>query len=678
MNRLQDQTSPYLLQHADNPVHWQPWDAEALALAKAENKPILLSIGYSANHMCHVMANESFENHKVAAFMNENFVNIKVDREERPDLDRIYQAAQQLLNRQPGGWPLTMILEPEEQLPVFGGTYFPPQQSRNSPSFRDVINGIAKTFDSQNEKMAEFKTKMREALAPLLGDTPTGELDATIIDRACGQIDSSFDEQHGGFSAAPKSPHSPGLEMMLEVAACSDTQVKTDRLHHMLDLTLSAMSRGGLFDHLGGGFFGYSVDVEWNIPHFEKMLSDNAQLLSIYARRSSSSGAPQRFTDVAIRTADWIIREMQLDNGGFCSSLDSDVDGVEGNYYLWMYDDVREKLGDNYNPFAAAYGLEDKANFGTSWHLRLPLSEQSGASEDDKLESELNASRQMLLSAREQRVLPARDDKVMTGWNALTVRGLAEAGRRLKRPDYIDAATRSVDYLYATHWCDNRLFATSRNGEGRLNGYVDDYALLIDALLVLLSARWRDSDLAFAIAIAKAMIENFEDSENGGFFFTSHDHESLIQRNKPFGDDTLPAANGSACRSLLELGFLLGEPRYISIVERALRASMMDIDRWPSAHATLVRALLDYTTPRDRVILRCDAESQTTAWADISTQRLSVRGRCYIIPIAAELPSTLSTRVPADNGSVTAYVTCGNECSAPITTLEEFDQHLNK
>jgi uncharacterized protein YyaL (SSP411 family) len=675
MNRLQHETSPYLLQHADNPVDWHPWDAEALALAKSEDKPILLSIGFSANHMCHVMAHESFENQKVAALMNEHFVNIKVDREERPDLDRIYQGAQQLLNRQPGGWPLTMFLEPEEQLPLMGGTYFSPQQTRDQPSFRDILNGISKTYDSKNEKMDEFKMKMREALGTKAAETFSGEFDATVADRACGQIDSSFDPENGGFSAEPKSPHPAGLELMLDVASASDEKIKVDRLRDMLDTTLTAMSRGGLFDHLGGGFFGYSVDAEWTIPHFEKMLYDNGQLLSVYARRAAESDNGW-YSDVANQTADWIIREMQLNSGGICSNLNADTEDEEGRFYTWKYDDVRSVVGDDYDEFAKHYGFEKKANFGTLWHLRLDGPKTPEGDEDATRAADLRTARDLLLKAREQRIRPDRDEKIVTAWNALCVKGLANIGGRLGRPDCIDAAARAVDFIKQTNWQDGRLFVSSRDGKASLNAYLDDYAFLVDAIVALLAARWRDSDLQFAIDVADAMLENFEDSANGAFFFTSNDHENLVQRAKPLTDDSLPSGNGIAVQALIALGSLTGEARYLEAAERSLRASMEQVDGWPSAHATLVRGMLDHLNPVQRVIIRCNEVTEAAAWREAALKQLTSRDRCYVIAADAKPPGKLGAMSVAAGSTVTAYVCCGDDVSAPLTSIDSLRDHL--
>ena len=676
MNRLGDQTSPYLLQHADNPVHWHPWDDEALALAKREKKPILLSIGYSACHWCHVMAHESFESEHVAKVMNKHFVNIKVDREERPDLDRIYQTAHQILTRKGGGWPLTMFLDPDDHLPFFGGTYFPPHPRQGMPGFPEVLKGISETYGTQNDKMEDFKTQLRDTLGQALGGSAPSELDKTMIDRACGQIDGSFDEQRGGFSEAPKFPHPAGLELLLDAAAGTDGEEQSKRALYLLDFTLTAMSCGGLFDHLGGGFYRYSVDAEWTIPHFEKMLYDNGPLLSLYARRARQTNAPW-FREVANQTADWMMREMQLDDGGICSSLDADSEGAEGQFYVWSLDEVRDVLGDDYDAFAERFGLNNKANFERRWHLRLAAPDTALSDGQENPVADMAAARALLFTAREARVRPGRDDKILTSWNALSIRGLADIGQQLDRSDCLAAATRAVDFLHQTHWQNDRLLATSRDGQAHLNAYLDDYAFLIDALLVLLSARWRDRDLTFAIALADALLEHFEDRQNGAFFFTSDDHESLIQRTKSFGDDSLPSGNGIAARALLELGYLVGESRYLDAAERALRAGMTDAGRWPSAHATLMRALLDHTTPPPRVVLRCSEGTDATAWLTMAAERLSDRSRCYLIPSDANaLPALLASRSAQEGAAVTAYFCSGHQCSAPATNLEDFAESL--
>jgi uncharacterized protein YyaL (SSP411 family) len=676
MNRLEGQSSPYLRAHADNPVDWHPWDAEALQVAASENKPILLSIGYSACHWCHVMAHESFEDDDIASQMNEYFVNIKVDREERPDLDRIYQTAHQLLTRNRGGWPLTLFLDPHDHLPFFGGTYFPPVPRNGMPGFADVLARVAEAYRTQHDQLDAFKTQIRESLTNNLARHSADDIDPELVDRACGQLNQSFDEDYGGFGGAPKFPHPAGLALLLDAAACTDDPDTSKRLLYMLDFTLAAMSCGGLYDHLGGGFFRYSTDAEWSIPHFEKMLYDNGPLLSLYARRARATKAPW-FHTVASHSAAWITREMQVPNGGLCSSLDADSEGAEGCFYVWSQTTVQSTLGEDYAAFASRFGLANAANFAQQWHLRLAAPQASLALPERDPSADLDVARGRLLAAREQRPRPARDDKILTSWNALAIRGLADIGQLAGRTDYLDRATRSVDYLYAAHWHDGRLLAASTNGHAYLNAYLDDYAFLADALLALLAARWRERDLAFAIALVEVLLVHFEDRNNGGFFFTSDDHEQLIVRSKSFGDEATPAGNAVAARVLLELGHLLGEPRYLHAAERTLRAGMGHAKRSPSSHATLMSALLDDSVPPPRVVLRYTDATDLEAWQAVAAQHLSVRIRCYAIPAEIDtLPGNLNARKARGSATMTAYVCSGHQCSAPTIELVEFGEVL--
>lgn len=675
MNRLADQTSPYLQQHADNPVEWHPWDDQALELARREDKPILLSIGYSACHWCHVMARESFESNQVALLMNTHFVNIKVDREERPDIDRIYQTAHQILVRKPGGWPLTMFLDPHDLLPFYGGTYFPAQARQGMPGFRDVLKGLSQTYGQQQEKMQEFKQQIRDALSQVLGGGEPGEPEANMVERACGQIDASFDADNGGFSEAPKFPHPAGLELLLDTAAAMDAPEKSERALEMLDMTLLGMSRGGVFDHLGGGFFRYSTDKYWEIPHFEKMLYDNGALLSLFARRAASADNPW-FAEVANTTADWVMREMQLKNGGICASLDADCDGSEGAFYQWHRDAVKGVLGEDYETFKDLYGLNKKANFNHNWHLRLAQPESAADLPEMAAIDAAAANRAALLTERNERTLPARDDKVLSGWNGLAIRGLADNGRLQQRAECITAAQRAVDYLRASHWVDGRLLATSRDGKAQIKAYLDDYVFLIEALLSLLQAEWRNQDVAFATDLADVLLAHFEDTERGGFYFTSDEHEELIQRAKSFGDDAVPSGNGIAARVLQQLGSLLGEIRYTEAAERCLRAGMTDAERWPSAHSSLMRALLDYTTPAQEIVLRGDL-SAAQSWLAESHDKRNARSHCYIISADNDaLPGILAERQPAAGAELTAYVCVGHTCKAPATDLAAFIEAL--
>jgi len=673
MNRLGDQTSPYLLEHADNPVHWQPWDHEALALAKREKKPILLSIGYSANYFCRLMARESFTSSQVAKLMNDNFINIKVDREERPDVDRVYQTALQLLTRQRSGWPwpLTIFLDPEDQIPFFAGTYFAPQGSNNIPGFRDVLRGISSNFATEKEKLKDSKVQMLGALAEMLGSGDPDELDPMLIERACGQIDANLDKKYGGFNEPPKFPQPAGLEILFDAALDTEEEIKSKRASYLLDFTLNAMSRGGLFDHLGGGFFRNVVDADWTVPNFEKMLFDNGQLLSLFARRARHTGAPW-LREVAHRTADWFLREMQHDNGGICASLNGDIQGERGKYYVWTRDDLAVALGDGYDAFAAHYIHGKRPNFERKWHLRLagPSADQEDWQDNPVADLPSAAG---LLTLREKRERPRRNDKILTAWNALGIRGLADAGRHLDRPDCIESASRAVDHLYQANWQDGRLFAYSQNGKANASAYLDDHAFLIDGLLALLSARWRDSDLSFSIALADVLIEQFEDPDKGGFFYTANDCERLIQRQKTFFDDALPSGNGTAVCALLELGRLIGETRYVETAERALRAGMTKAGGWPSAHATLIRGMLDSTRPAPRVVLRCADPDAAAAWVSVAAENLSTRSRTYVIPdSAADVPGAYGGCASKDGAAVSAYVCTGQQCGEALLDADSF------
>ncbi len=675
MNRLGDQISPFLLSHAGDPVEWQPWGEEALALARREDKPILLSIGYSANHLCHVMGRESFNSSQVAAIMNQQFVNVLVDREERPDIDRFYQVTHGLLNRKPGGWPLTMFLDPEDGLPFFGGTYFPPQPRAQAPGFREVLKSISKMYGEKNRRMAEFKEKFSAALGEILGGHAPAAPDASLVERACGQIDASFDAANGGFSAAPKYPHPAGLALLRDAAICAATPAQTERAHDMLDFTLAAMSRGGLFDHLGGGFHRAATDATWTVPHFEKMLYDNGALLALYAERAADTGSPW-LAETARRTADWLTADMQLECGAFAASLDADSDGGEGEFYLWRDDELGAVLGDDRAAFADCFEIEGKPNHAGRWLLRrrAPLAEAA----PDEAATPQEAARvcERLAQVRSERPAPQRDDKVITAWNALAIHGLATAGRLLGYDEPLAAAQRAADYLQAHHWRGGELCAVSHAGVTGIGGFLDDYAFLLDAQLALLAARWRDTDLAFATTLADALIARFEDGERGGFYFSTAAHDTPVMRIKPYADDNLPSGNAVAVRALLELGQLLGEPRYVDTAERALRAGMTEAGRWPSAHATLMRALLDIEQPPTRVVVY-GTPAAAAPWLALARERVGARGRVYAVPPGASLPGGLAGQEDsAGEAGVIAWVARGATRYDALTGSEAFDAAL--
>ena len=665
MNRLRDTTSPYLLQHADNPVDWYPWGEEALLRARVEHKPILLSIGYSACHWCHVMAHESFADAGIAALMNRLFVNIKVDREERPDLDKIYQAAHLLLTQANGGWPLTMFLTPDDQVPYFGGTYFPNTPRHGRAGFADVLTRVADAYAERGAQMAEFKQGMVKALAAQLAGTEDqpGGFEPALMARAVLQFTQSFDTTYGGFGGAPKFPHPQALALLLAEHA------------PLVEFSLRAMAAGGLVDHVGGGFYRYSTDAHWSIPHFEKMLYDNAALLGLYAEVGATRDQGD-LSAVACAIADWLVADMQEVAGGFHSSIDADAAGEEGSYYVWTRDEVSSVLGADYEKFAINYGLDGAANFAGRWHLR-----RRAARRDQPLtppEANTRAQLRKLYDARAQRVAPAHDDKILSAWNALTIRALASTGRLLARPDYVGAATRALDFLIAQHWRSGRLLATSRAGVASMAAYLDDYAFLLAATLELLSCRWRRSDMDFAIALAEVLLTEFEDRERGGFYFTARDHERLLVRVRTFSDDALPAGNVIAAEALLTLAHLLGEPRYQRAAERGLSAATQAAQRWPQGHASALLATYRLAGAVPHVILRGDDEVEIAAWRALLAAHTGKLAHCYAVPQEdSALPGLLGARVAQAGAVVTAYVCRGERCSAAATSREDFLRALS-
>jgi uncharacterized protein len=666
-NRLAAETSPYLLQHADNPVDWYAWGEAALSLAKREDKPILLSIGYSACHWCHVMAHESFEDASTAALMNQLFVNIKVDREERPDLDKIYQVAQQLLTQGSGGWPLTMFLRPGDQQPFFGGTYFPKEPRYDMPAFSEILRRVAQYYREHGAEIATQTDELKAALAALTSEAAAGiVLDASPLSAARAALERSFDPKFGGFTRAPKFPHSSSIERCMRQWHFTSTDTSPDlKALYMGSLTLTRMAEGGIYDQLGGGFSRYSVDDEWMIPHFEKMLYDNAQLICEYSRAHLATGEAL-FARIANETADWTLRDMRSPEGGFYSSLDADSEGHEGKFYVWSRAEVQALLTEpEYGAFSQQFGLNEDANFEGEWHLRRIIS-------DGDAEVLIRSARTKLLKARNLRVWPARDEKILTAWNALTIKGLAIAARVLKRPDLADAATAAVDFLRHKLWRDGRLLATYKDGRAHLPAYLDDYVFLADALLELLQTRWRSSDLQFLLQLVDVLLSQFEDPQ-GGFFFTAAEHEQLIFRSKAYGDESTPSGNGIAASVLCRLGYLLGEMTYLDAAQRTLRAAWNAYAEYPQAHMSLVNSLEDFLFPMQVLVIRGGAEA--ARWASELGALYCPKRMIFAIPQDAQnLPGALAAKRP--QVQVVAYLCSGMTCSAPITDLAALSREM--
>ena len=681
-NRLADQTSPYLRQHAHNPVDWYPWGAAALERARRERKPILLSIGYAACHWCHVMAHESFEDEATAATMNELFVSIKVDREERPDLDRIYQLSHQMLTGRGGGWPLTMFLMHDDQRPFFGGTYFPREARFGLPAFRDLLRQVSSYYHEHSEQLRVPAAQIVAALQDLNPPPASAETLSGAPLRACrARLEQSFDGEYGGFGAAPKFPHTPGLARLLrDWHASAEHEAPDLQALYMATLSLTHMAEGGLFDQLGGGFCRYSVDARWEIPHFEKMLYDNALLLGLYAEAAAATGE-RLFTETVERTVQWLLRELRDAGGALYSSLDADSEGHEGRFYVWQSDTVQQALTpQEYALFAPRFGLDGPANFEGAWHLcvRSSLDAIAGTQQlsVDAVRAAIDSAQIKLLQLRDLRVRPGLDDKILASWNALAIAGLATAARCLGREDYADAADAALRYLRRVHWQDGRLLATSARAAARLAAYLDDYAFLLEAILELASVRFSAEQLAWATELAEVMLRHFEDTGAGGFFFTADDHEALISRPKSFSDEAIPAGNAIAARALLRLGYLLGEPRYLAAAERTLRAAWPALLKYPEGHASMLLALEDYLDPPQIVILR-GASAAIEPWQRQLNAGFAPRRWTVAVPAdASGLPPALASKPVAD--APVAYVCRGMQCSAPISSFSALIGELGR
>jgi hypothetical protein len=683
-NRLGTESSLYLRQHADNPVHWQPWDQAALDAARQQGRPILLSIGYSACHWCHVMAHESFEDAATAEVMNRLFVNIKVDREERPDLDRVYQLAHQLLTGRGGGWPLTVFLDPQDHVPFFAGTYFPRERRYGMPAFRELLEAIDRWFRENREELQGQNARLREALESIQGVGQSAGEPASaqaLFARSAAQALDRFDPVHGGFGGAPRFPQAPLLEIVAALSSDGSAPLPAQDLGQALRFTLERMALSGLRDHLDGGFFRYCVDATWTIPHFEKMLYDNAMLLPLYAE-----GA-RRWDDGTLRAAaegiaDWLERAMRQPSGGYAASIDADAEGEEGGFHVWRDDEIGDALeGTALQLFRRAYGLDQPANFeGRAWHLQrregvAELTAEFGLSAAD-VEAKLEAARMALHTAREARVHPTLDDKRLTSWNALLAGGLVRAGRALGREDWLDRAEDIFSFIRRELWSGHSLLAVYNAGAARFAAYLDDYAWLLRALLDCLQVRWNRAWLDFAIELAEALLQRFEDPQHGGFFFSDAAVEVPITRSMIFQDDATPSGNGIAALALNRLARLLGEPRYGEAAERCLRRAMPRIGESPLAHAAMLLALRDAATPPPQLVITGTDPQEQTAWKRWVEGRLGVD--CYLLGPATR--DTDSASLPGILGQfrsqrpATAWLCMGMRCLPPAHSRSELER----
>jgi uncharacterized protein YyaL (SSP411 family) len=675
-NRLAGETSPYLLQHAHNPVDWYPWGPEAIARAQAEGRPIFLSIGYSACHWCHVMERECFEDPEIAALMNALYVNIKVDREERPDLDQIYMAAVQAFNDGHGGWPMSVFLTPELR-PFYGGTYFPPRDARGMPGFPRVLRELEKAWRERRGEVDRIADGMTERLqAGTQGIPAGGELSAGLLDQAVRELARAFDPRDGGFGAAPKFPHPMDLKLLLRQHA------RTGDAHalHMVRQTLEKMARGGIYDHLGGGFARYSTDARWLVPHFEKMLYDNALLASTYLEAYQATGDPE-LARVARETMDYILDRMTTAEGGFCATEDADSEGEEGKYYVWSLAEIGAVLApERAKTFAYVYDVTEGGNWEGQNILNLPKTLTQAAKilgrDEGELRAELAEDRARLLEVRERRVPPGKDTKVLTSWNGLMIGPLAEGSRVLKDERYLGAARKAAGFLLERlRTADGRLLHSYKDGKARFNGYLDDYANLIDGLTRLFEASGETRWVEAALELCGVMIAEFRDDEHGGFFYTGQSHEALIVRQRDSFDNATPSGNAMAATALLRLAALTGRDDLHAAGRKTLESVQGVLQHAPMAAGQSLIALDFLLAPAREfaVVSGGDAGEFRTALEAIAGRFLPHK---VVAPAPGPPPEELVRRLPlladrpAREGRVTTYICERFACREPVVGLE--------
>jgi uncharacterized protein YyaL (SSP411 family) len=678
-NRLANETSPYLLQHKNNPVDWYPWGEEALQRAREEDRPILLSVGYSACHWCHVMERESFENDETARMMNEHFVNIKVDREERPDIDSIYMAAVQALTRH-GGWPMTVFLTPEGS-PFYGGTYFPPVPSRGMPSFKQLLLGVADAYENRRAEVLQSAGSVRDFLqASTAAAMPESEAtNAELLDRAAGSLLSELDRRFGGFGAAPKFPQAMNLEVLLRHHKRTGDRSALDAV----ELTLRSMANGGIYDQLGGGFARYSVDTYWLVPHFEKMLYDNALLSRLYLETYQATG-DAFYRRIAEETLDYVLRDMTSEGGGFYSAEDADSEGVEGRFYVWTPEELGAVLGTDEANLAARYwDVTERGNFEDKNILHVPhppeaVAEEFGLSPEE-LRDRISEIRDKLFAVREKRIRPGRDEKILAAWNGLMLRSFALAARVTGREDYREAAVKNAAFIVEKMKEDGRIHRSYKDGRARFNGYLEDYAMVADGLVAVYEATFETRWLVEADELMDAVSELFWDEEMRAFFDTPADHEELVTRPRDVYDNAAPSGTSVATAVLLELSLLLDRADYRQRAEDILEGLTGGMEKIPGAFGRLLCAL-DFcaSEPREIAIIGDPEAADTralldTVYASYLPNKV-VAGHAPDGEAGALIP-LLEGRT-ARNGKATAYVCVQYACQAPTTDPKELASQL--
>ena len=683
-NRLINETSPYLLQHAHNPVEWYPWGEEALSRSKEEDKPILLSIGYSACHWCHVMERESFEDDAIAGLMNANFVNVKVDREERPDLDAVYMEAVQMLTGS-GGWPMTVFLTPEGK-PFYGGTYFPPTDRMNMPGFPRLLLAVTEAYRTNRGEVERVTNQLSEQMGRS-GQISQGSglLSADVLHEAYSRLAANFDYQNGGFGAAPKFPQPMTPEFLLRYYHHG----YSTRALEMVEMTLEKMAYGGMYDQLGGGFHRYSTDAYWLVPHFEKMLYDNALLARLYLHAWQITGG-DLYRRIVEETLDYVLREMTDQAGGFYSAQDADSEGVEGKFFVWTPDEIREVLGEaDGNMLGGFYGVTDAGNFEGANILNIPQGPEAFALEHDIEEGDLTAliarGKPRLLREREGRIHPFLDDKVIASWNGLMLRAFAEAGAALKRDDYLMAAEANARFLHEAMTVDGNLLRTYREGQAKIPGYLEDYACAADGYLALYEATLEGDWLDRAVALARRMVDLFWDEGVGGFYDTGSEHETLVTRPRDVFDNAQPCGGSVASEVLLKLALITGDEDYNLKASRPLRALSRLMTQAPGGAAYWLGVLDFYVSlPKEIAIIGDLADAEAGALLDAVHVRYlpnkvvvgsagggenAENGRAYEMPLLAERGMV--------DGKPTAYVCQNYVCQLPVTDPQALAEQLD-
>ncbi len=680
-NRLAAETSPYLSQHQDNPVDWYPWGPEALERSRKEDKPIFLSIGYSACHWCHVMAHESFENDDIAALLNEKFINIKVDREERPDLDQIYMNAVQIMTRS-GGWPMSVFLTPDLK-PFYGGTYWPPDARMGMPGFTQIIHGVDDAWQNRRQAAMEQAEQLTEHLQQLeIVPRSSGGIDQDLLTSATDGLERDFDSVHGGFGTQPKFPHAMALRFMLRMWRRTGRESLLDKVR----LNLDKMARGGIYDHLAGGFSRYSVDAQWLVPHFEKMLYDNALLTDTYLDGFLATG-DANYARVVRETCDYILGYMTDACGGFHSAEDADSEGVEGKFYLWTPEEIQQVLGaEAAERFCHVYNVTDGGNFEGKNILNLPTTIEAAARlkgwDLHTLERELSDSRHRLLAVRDHRVRPGRDDKILLAWNALMINSLARAAGALDEPRYLDAAATAARFILTDMSRDDgRLLHCWRDGQAKLDAYLDDYAFFIDSLVTLYEADFDESWIDHALRLTEIVLTHFRDPDAAGFYYTADDHEQLIARNKDLYESSIPSGNSLMATAMIRLGKLCGRGDLLQAAADTVQMAAGLMQRAPSGVGQMLVAADMLQGPFYELVIVGEPDDEATRFvvSDLRKRYLPHRVAALRAPGRAGASSALDELFAgksAEDGQPALFICENFTCSSPVAGSGDISRAL--